>query len=221
MNSESYIPRGDSALLIWVKNLLAYVMLHFERWRIYAPDDSFNNLVTTYEQALEKAQKTNRGKVDVTNKNVARKALEKASRSYVQGFLAKNPYVTNTDRKEMGLTIYDTISTTVGTPKVRAMGKIIYRGAGSLELHIAPEADISEDKRAYYGCKILYGVFDADAPAPVSETELHESIFTRRKKEAFIFQPKDSAKKVYFCIRYENSKGNAGPWCPMFPAVIP
>ena len=26
---------------------------------------------------------------------------------------------------------------------------------------------------------------------------------------------------VYFCIRYENSKGKAGPWGPIFQAIIP
>ena len=221
MSTGNYIPRGDSAFLLWVKKLLAYVVLHCMRWRVGAPEDSMNDLLITFEQALQKAQEANHGKVDITIKNDARRALEKDVRTYVQGFLARNPYVTNADREEMALPVYDTIPTQVGTPKVRAMGKIIYKGAGSLELHITPEADISEDKRAYYGCKILFGVTDADAPVPTSETELHESVFTRRKREAFIFQPKDSAKRVHFCIRYENSKGQAGPWCPIFSAVIP
>jgi len=221
MNSEGYIPRSDSAFLLWVKKLLAYVMLNFERWRIYAPEEKVNVLLTEFEQTLQKAQEPNRGKVDVTNKNDARRALEKEIRTYVQGFLARNPYLTNADRNEMSLTVYDTISTQVGTPKVRAMGKIIYKGAGLLDLHIAPEADISEDRRAYYGCKIVFQVMDFNAPAPIDENELHESRFSRRKKESFVFQPKNSGKKIYFSIRYESSKGAPGPWCPIFSAVIP
>ena len=131
------------------------------------------------------------------------------------------PPLTNADLTGLGLKPKDTVPTPVSVPKVRAAGKIVYRGSGSLELHIAPEADISDDKRAYYGCKIVYAVMNADEPAPKSEKELTESMFTRRKKETFIFQPQDAAKKVYFCMRYENSKGQAGPWCPIFAAVIP
>ena len=131
------------------------------------------------------------------------------------------PPLTDADLIGLGLKPKDNIPTPVSVPKVRAVGKITFKSAGSLELHIAPETDISEDKRAYYGCKIAYAVMNADAPAPQSEKELTESMFTRRKKEAFIFQPQDAAKKIYFSLRYENSKGQAGPWCPIFSAVIP
>jgi hypothetical protein len=221
MSSKKYIPGSDAAFLVWVKNLLAYIMLHFAGWKVSEPDNSINVQVSEFEQALERAQAANRGKVDVVVKNEKRKTLEKSVRTYVQGFLARNPYVTVADREEMKLNVYDNVATPVSEPKVRAMGKIVYKGAGLIELHITPEADISEDKRAYYGCKILSKVTAADAPAPQNETELTESRFTRRKKEIFIFQPKDAAKRIYFSMRYENSKGQTGPWCPIFTAVIP
>ena len=131
------------------------------------------------------------------------------------------PPLTNSDLVGLGLKPKDTTPTPIGVPKVRAVGKIAFKGSGWLELHIAPETDISEDKRAYYGCKIVYAVMNADAPAPQSEKELTVNMFTRRKKEVFIFQPQDAIKKIYFSLRYENSKGQAGPWCPIFAAVIP
>jgi len=43
----------------------------------------------------------------------------------------------------------------------------------------------------------------------------------RRRKELFIFPAEDSGKTAYFSIRYKNSKGQAGPWGPVFSAVIP
>ena len=33
--------------------------------------------------------------------------------------------------------------------------------------------------------------------------------------------PQTSGKTVYFCVRYENAKGEPGPWGPIFSAVIP
>jgi hypothetical protein len=56
---------------------------------------------------------------------------------------------------------------------------------------------------------------------PVSGDELPHSLFTKRRKELFDFPMEDSGKTVYFCIRYENSKGKAGPWGPIISAIIP
>jgi hypothetical protein len=44
--------------------------------------------------------------------------------------------------------------------------------------------------------------------------------FTRRKRERFDFDG-ESGNTVYFCLRYENSKGEAGPFGPLLSAVVP
>jgi hypothetical protein len=103
----------------------------------------------------------------------------------------------------------------------KKIGIVKYKGAGAFDLEIKPERDISEDKRAYYGCKIVYEMFENSDQAPTNPKQLTEDRFTRKKKESFIFQPEDSGKRVYFSLRYENSKGKSGPWCPIFSAVIP
>jgi len=69
--------------------------------------------------------------------------------------------------------------------------------------------------------RIYFGVYDYGATLPEDGTKLPESLFTRRKKELFTFLPKDSGKTACFCVRYENSKGKAGPWGPMATAIIP
>jgi hypothetical protein len=57
--------------------------------------------------------------------------------------------------------------------------------------------------------------------APVTGSELPHSKFTRRKRELFDFAGDDSGKTVYFCIQYENAKGDQGPWGPLFSSIIP
>jgi hypothetical protein len=42
--------------------------------------------------------------------------------------------------------------------------------------------------------------------------DLPHSRFTRRQKELFDFPADDSGKTVYFCVRFENAKGEPGPW---------
>jgi hypothetical protein len=54
-----------------------------------------------------------------------------------------------------------------------------------------------------------------------SGNDLPHSKFTRRKKELLDFAQEDGGKTVYFCTRYENVKGEPGPWEPLFSSVIP
>jgi hypothetical protein len=55
---------------------------------------------------------------------------------------------------------------------------------------------------------------------PLTGDDLPHSMWLRRRRERLIFTG-DSGKTVYFCIRYENSKGDVGPWGPIFFAVVP
>jgi hypothetical protein len=45
-------------------------------------------------------------------------------------------------------------------------------------------------------------------------------VFTREKK-LLLDLDGESGKTVYLCLRYENSKGEAGPFGPILHAVIP
>jgi hypothetical protein len=56
---------------------------------------------------------------------------------------------------------------------------------------------------------------------PKSAEELPFNRTTHRKRESFTFRQGDSGKTVYFCIRMINSKGEVGPWGPIFSVVIP
>jgi hypothetical protein len=91
------------------------------------------------------------------------------------------------------------------------------------------------DPRADYGYRIYWGILppggasveQAAGPrrylmkAPITGSDLPNSRFTKRKKELFDFPADDSGKTVCFCIRLENSKGDAGPWGAVFSAIIP
>jgi hypothetical protein len=58
------------------------------------------------------------------------------------------------------------------------------------------------------------------AKVPKKGNDLLYSIFTKKKKKRFDFEG-ESGNTVYFCLRYENSKGDVGPFGPMLQAVIP
>ena len=228
MAKKSYIPEGDEQFLAWAINLSNYALTNATKWKVNPPDDAFNDMIGDYEAKLAKAKDPNRGKVDVLKKNEAKNVLEKACRVYVQGFLAKNPFVTNPDRETMGLTIYDVTPSTVPPPTIPVEGDLSFPAAGLVEVTNIRATGALVDKKSGYGVRIYYGVMGAPdetgkfriAQAPKTGDDLPGSVFTRQKKYRFDFTG-DSGRQIFFCLRYENSKGQAGPWGKILQAYIP
>jgi hypothetical protein len=86
----------------------------------------------------------------------------------------------------------------------------------------------SSDPRSEHGVRIHFGMLDESNrrdrfiihTAPETGEDLPYSVFTRRKKERFDFDGY-SGKTMYFSLRWENSKGEGGPFGPIKQAVIP
>ena len=220
-SSNGYVPRPDKEFLAWIRNIVDYAVVHYAEWNVGAPSNEFVGRINDFEDKLRAMDNPNHGTVDTFRKNVSRQSLEKEARSFVQGYIAKNPLVTNIDKECMALPVYDTKPTAVNEPNGQATASTGYLGGQQVQLFISHVIGTPQDEKADYGCKIYYDVFaDSDTP-PASGEKLTRHVFTRRKEEIIKFTPADVKKTAYFCIRYENSKGKAGPWGPMFSAVIP
>jgi hypothetical protein len=74
---------------------------------------------------------------------------------------------------------------------------------------------------ADYGFSIYYQVLADSDPAPNSPEKFLHQGFTRRKKEIVNRPENERGKKIYFCLRLENAKGQQGPWGPIFWTIIP
>jgi len=228
MATKSYIPRSDEKFLAWAANLSNYALKNAARWKVSPPDDAFNDLISDFESKLEKAKSPNRGKIDVLQKTEARKVLEKECRVYVQGFLARNPFVTNPDRETMKITIYDVIPTVVPPPSVPVEGDLYFPAAGLVEVKNIRAVGMQVDKKAEYGVRIYYGIMGAPDEAdkfridkpPKTGDDLPHSVFTRRNRYRFDFTG-ESGRQIFFCLRFENSKGQAGPWGKILQSFIP
>jgi len=221
MSRKDYIPGNDAQFIEWAENMVEIAAESCAEWGVIEPNEIIGNKIAVFKTKYANASNPNHGKIDTLEKNEARKDAEKALRSYVQGFLAKNPKITDIDRERMGITVYDTIPTTVATPTGQAEADITYPGRTQLQLRIKHIKGTPLDTKADYGYRVYYGVYAAGDEPPATGMDLHESKFTRQKKMLFSFMPTDSSKVAFFCIRYENSKGETGPWGPMFSAVIP
>jgi hypothetical protein len=165
---------------------------------------------------------------DTSAKNDAKDASRKVIRPFVNQYL-RYPPVTKQDREAMGIPNRDEKPTPIPPPELQVEADLIFPGIHLVELvHIRPVGIAVPDPRSDYGVRIYYGLTGPVtqkyqfrlASLPRTGADLPYSVFTRRKKQRFDFDG-ESGTTVYFCLRYENPTGKAGPFGPILNAVIP
>ena len=219
--TNNYVPRNDAAFYEWAVNIVSYSAEHHQRWLICSMDAEIETRLAHFKKLVDKCNSSTRSKVDTLDKNEMRKAIEKDMRGYVQGFVIRNPYVTDADRQLMRLPIYATHRTHIGTPAGLVTATVKYLHECALELLIRHVEGTPFDRRANYGVRILHGVLPAETPSTISLQMLNQSVFTRRKKYVFYYSKEDVRKTACFCLMYESRKGEAGQWGQIITAVIP
>ena len=144
------------------------------------------------------------------------------------------PPMTEADWVRMGMRLLDTTPTNIAPPDGRVTAFITRPAQAALGFQIAPADGGDYDSRAEWGFRIYWGVLPHGGASetdhlerqhllrvPVRPEELPQSHFTRRRRDRLNFEFDESAMTAYICIRYENGKGDKGPWGPMISAVIP
>jgi hypothetical protein len=237
MGGKNYIPSRDADFDAFFLNLNTYVEAQTSgtpppAWS-HIPVEVISALLAAYAAWHMAYQKTlaPHTPVDTLAKNNARKAAEGVLRPFVSQYLHYPP-VTDEDRRAMAIPNHDTTPTPVPPPSTQVEADILLPGIHLIELKIKPASELaglSATVRSGHGVRIYYGIlgdvaatdkFRLTAP-PASGDDLPHSVFTRKHKHQFDFPEEDRGKSVYFCLRYENSKGDAGPWGAVLQAIIP
>ena len=220
MNNRNWLPRRREMILAMGKNWNVNMAAKADPWGI--PEDIRVRLSAAIDIAeRELAIPPNeRNAVTNTRLKTAFDELTAAMRDIKKRYFY-NPPLTDSDIVALGLKLKDSEPTPVADPVGLAKASVKYPNKGALELHLEHDGSTPADAKANYGFRIYHGVVAAGETLPASGMDLHESIFSRKKKVLFTYNPDDSGKTAYFCIRYENSKGKAGQWGAMFSAIIP
>jgi hypothetical protein len=191
-------------------------------------------MITKAEEVLAIANSSDRIPSTTALLNLRFKTLTDYMRFINQRKFYK-PKLSDPDFIDLGLKLPDTIKTNIPAPTDIARGttELSIRYVLTIVQEIIHSA--TSDSRANHGVRVNYGVQVDDpaaqsaltgqhyylAAAPHSPDQLAADEFTRRKRHAIAFPVEDSGKTAWFCLRVENSKGDKGPWGPVFSAVIP
>jgi hypothetical protein len=222
MKSSDYLPRNDRKFLQWVINFLNYLSVTLARYgfplEVY---DALQVLRSDFEQKLNVAEApTTRTKGAIDAKNVAKDKLTHAIRAAVQRYLAHNPDVTEQDHDDLGLPNYKTTRTPAEVAKeapdfdidTSVLGRII----------IAFYEKGSNHKKAKPPGQHCVEIGWVQSEVPITRwDELTHSNVDTNSPYALSFENDQRGKTIYFALRWENTRGEKGPWSAIQTAIIP
>jgi hypothetical protein len=225
-----WLPTARADRLAMAKNWL-YVMGQKPEqppWGIPAADlTGLADRTAVADTTLAQAMSSDRTHSITVACRIAFEALADTMRFFKNHYFLVPP-LTKKDMADLGFRDKNP-SSPVGNPESQPIADLVFPGVHLVELQkIRPIGGPPPDPRGNYGVRIHYGFFGPPTAAyPVRLTappkfgkDLPYSLFTRRKKERFDFEG-ESGNTVYFCLIYENSKGDTGSFGPFFSAVVP
>ncbi|MDR0444625.1 MAG: hypothetical protein LBH44_14605 [Treponema sp.] len=229
-HGKDWLPTSRTGQLAMAKNWHSVLGTKGTQWQITAADVSeLKDIIEDSDKALTKAMAGDRSAV-VTAR--CKEAFDPMI-SFMRNMKKRKffiPPLLNSDFVSLGLNPPGTTTTPIPPPTAQVIADITFPGIHLVELRNirAVEGGLMPDPRSDYGVKMCWGIMGHPTPTdkfhltevPTSGHDLPHSKFRRRKKELFDFDG-ESGNTIYFCLRYENPRGEAGPFGPMLSAVIP
>jgi hypothetical protein len=220
--SNNYIPSKDAVFIIWVKTLIAYIVSHVTSWgldadRVSELSAAEVDFATKYGRATDPATRT---PVAIEAKTESRKLLEGLVRKFVSEFIRSSSKVTHEDLKAMGLPIPDTHPTPHKPPVEQAQVEIKIINQRELGVTIVDVQSPSLHHRPLDASRIKLVYSVSDVPITDPET-LGHAIVSPKIYHELIFSPSDQHRDVYLAARYENTKGDGGPWSDILHTQVP
>ncbi|MDR3234300.1 MAG: hypothetical protein LBT46_11670 [Planctomycetaceae bacterium] len=242
MNNTNWLPGKREAQLAMVGNWTFVIgNTNPPPWGIPATDVSdLQNLYGEAITALQTAQNTEQRTPFVTAQCKAAFEALTAKMRYIKSRYFLTPPLTDPDLVSLELKPKDTTHTPIPVPVNQpgiemtkwAPHTLGFRrftatnlGGGESDYGIrvyyalvAPGAITTTEKPS--ATRLAAEVYILSAP-PQTPADLPNSFFTRRYNDLLELPPEASGKTCYLAARFENSKGQSGPWGTMIQAVIP
>jgi hypothetical protein len=157
--------------------------------------------------------------VIIFNKNEARKVYQPLLSTLAE-ILKSNPLVSPADLEEMGIAVNKGRgSTTNRAPETYPDFDIDSSVIRRLKIAFRDNGATSRGKpHGVHGAEIRWYILDAP---PKDISDLRNSSFDTHSPFMLEFSEVDRGKTVWFCLRWENTTGEKGPWSEIISAIIP
>jgi hypothetical protein len=151
-------------------------------------------------------------------KNEARKKYEHFLRFLILG-LEYNPLVSDDDLAKMEIHRKSSKRTPVDIPNHRPGLKVI---SSELRIIVIAFFNILTGRRGkptgVHGIEFRWAILEA---YPTDIEQLIHSYFDTRSPFTLEFKESERGKIVYYCARWENTRGEKGPWSEIMEVIVP
>jgi hypothetical protein len=240
-NSNDWLPKKRELQLAMANNWMQVIgTSNPPPWGITQPDvDDLSLLRGDATTALAQAQSSDRTAVITAQCKAAFEALI-AKMRFIKSHYFLTPPLTDADMVSLELKPKDMIHTPVPAPVNQPGIEINKWAPHTLGFRRFTATDLGGGE-ADYGIRVYYALVEIGAIATTEKTsatrltaevyiisappqtpaDLPNSFFTRRYNDLLELPPEASGKTCYLAARFENSKGQSGPWGTIIQAIIP
>ncbi|MDR3251767.1 MAG: hypothetical protein LBT42_08920 [Tannerella sp.] len=221
MYTHDFIPRGDRQFREWLATLLGYVVENRERWNVTEEACEETELkATAFQSAYDVYIMPDMRTQSVTLlKTETRNAAEKSVRVFLKSYITYNPLVEDVDRINMNLRVHKTSRTAVLPPAKYPLHETDTSMIRWLVIRFFDEETRRKAKpEGVHGCEVWWAIHEQ---GDATVDDLTHSSFCTRTPLRLEFNDRQRGKTVRFCLRWENTRGEKGPWSPIESAVVP
>ena len=220
MSRSKTIPVKDADFNVWQEIMSTAVEENAADWALDAAwlTAQFKPACAAWNLAWEKYENpATRTPLITANKKEKRAVYEKLLMTLVAN-LKVNTRLTDNDRRALGIHIRDAKPTPAPVPVTYPAATIDTSTIRRLTIHFRDSESTSAAKpKGVHGAEIKWLVADEK---PTIEALLHSS-FDTRTPYTMEFEDAQRGKTVWMCLRWENTRGEKGPWGEMLNAIIP
>jgi hypothetical protein len=174
-----------------------------------------NNFAAAYKAWADPALRT---KVDIENLKQAKAAFTAVYRKLYQ-LIKHLPTVTNGDLAAMGFpTVSAPTHTPVPPPNTAPEAEIRFPAPSVVEIHFRDAGSERKGKsHGVHGAEIGWAILES---APSKMADLVHSSFDTNSPFRLTFDIDQRGKTLYFAVRWENTRGEKGPWSEIHNVIV-
>jgi hypothetical protein len=220
MRTQDYIPRSEDERASWLSNFAEKGTTYASLWDV--PLDAFNALNTKtgkYIAALKVAKDPRHSPVDIAKKNAAEEEAVEEARKLYKHYIVGNDKVTDDQRIDCRLPVYDTDLTPSDTPTSTPEKKRIdHPTEGQVRIWIQDSiTGLSLKPDGVHGWEARLKVC---AERILHRDQMDQSMFVTHNPMVLQFDDYQLGMILSITFRYENTRGVKGPWSEIYYIII-
>ena len=215
------IPAKDADFNVWQELIATAIEENTSNWMLDTGwiENNFKPACTEWNRAWEKYENPATRTPLINAAKKEKRAIYEKLLKVIVANLKVNTRLTDDDRRALGINIRDTKPTPMPVPMTYPIVVIDTSTMRRLSISFRDsESRAAAKPKGVHGAEIRWAIIDDVKP---TVEDLINSDFDTRSPHMLEFTEVQRGKSVWICLRWENTRGEKGPWGDIERAIIP